>query len=175
MPCSWARKESEPAPVVATPEPARGGRGRGRGRGRGGKGNVGDGSSDNPPQQNNAPPRKRQPFLLTNLVRTGNQMGGATTWTLLQKSLELLISEKLVLAPMSSRAPDAAMENLKRNQHILSTLGKIPEDFDLNQMEQPQQQCGASKPSAVWETAAEFLRLGTSEIISDLLQIHIIS
>lgn len=69
----------------------------------------------------------------------------------------------------------AAMENLKRNQHILSTLGKIPEDFDLNQMEQPQQQCGASKPSAVWETAAEFLRLGTSEIISDLLQIHIIS
>ena len=119
----------------------RGGRGRSRGsRGRGRSRSAGNtevggevaSKKDNDIDNENdfEAPMKKHPFLLTNLVRTGNQMGGASTWGIIQKAVEQLIFERLVLVRQSLR-PEASSENMKFNHEIMKLLGKIPHEFNI--------------------------------------------
>ena len=92
-------------------------------------------------------PAKKGPFLLTNLVRTGNQLSGGTTWTILQRALDTAVRKRLRLLPVST-LPQDAEDRLRWNKDLLTLLGKLPPDF-----EQP-----AGKLDAVAESTSELLR-----------------
>lgn len=136
---------------------AESGRGRGRGRGRGKKAKEQDQTAEEDKKQKKDEKenqKKKSPFLLTNLVRTGNQMGGAGTWTLLEKALVKIVNQRLELCPVSQRPSD---DRLRWNQDLLKLLGKVPPDFDILDFDSnPEQR--PTKMSASLESAIEFLR-----------------
>eukprot|EP00435_Cladocopium_sp_Y103_P026688 s1849_g6.t1 len=167
LPCSWPWGEVPKDPEPAAPETKPKGRGRGRGRGRGAsKGSKG--ADVGPPpktvidekEKAKVEKTKKGPFLLTNLVRVGNQMRGASTWSILQNALQKVIAQKLVLLPLSSR-PQSALDHLKVNIEILTFLGKLPPGFDFKLFESQSDACPmatSKKQSAVMESASELLR-----------------
>ncbi len=139
-------KDKDKEPVSGKPKPTRG---RGRGRGRGGKssGEV-ETKSDAPSTIDAAaqPTRKRFPYLLANLVRTGNQMQNAGSGAMLRKQALALITKRLTVHPIG-RKPTNAEEQLVWNRHLLTMLGKLPAEHDATR----------EKPTAINKTAEELL------------------
>ena len=106
---------------------------------------------------------------LTNLVRTGNQMSGGNTWDIIGRALAQLVSERLVLLPLSS-LPEDCHQRMKWNHHILKLVGKIPIGVDLTELsiapfEQSQPK---TRATALTESAMEFLRPGC-QLVSHVL------
>ena len=104
--------------------------------------------------------QQKGPFLLTNLVRTGNQMGGASTWSILCKALDKLVSANLQLLPVS-KMPVDAHDRLIWNQGIMKLLGKLPPEFDIEKFDSNPEQylTGKKRFPAMLESAVELLRL----------------
>lgn len=93
--------------------------------------------------------RKNVPYLLTNLVRTGNQMSAASTWNILQKSVRACVASKLQLLPLSDYSSPEAESFLAINTATMQMLGKLPEIVtDKN---------GVKKPSSLRDTTTELL------------------
>lgn len=142
-------------------------KGTGRGRGRGGKGGrkgSGKGKEHAQAETSEANQKKenqtqtKKAFLLTNLVRAGNQMGGSGSWTLLGRALEGLVDENLELRPMSQRPAD---DMLRWNQYILKVIGKVPPDFDIVAFDSDSgsgNELPLTKRNGVLESAIELLR-----------------
>ena len=135
-------------------------RGRGRGRGRGGKKSssstmdgkdtcVGQTETTEQKQNSKDSSQQRVPYLLTNLVRTGNQMSAASTWNLLQKSVRACIVSKLQLLPLSDYSSPEAQSFLAINTATMEMLGKLPEIVIGKN--------GLKKPSALRDTTTELL------------------
>ena len=171
LPCSWpwgSIKTAETTDAEPDPAPLKG-RGRGRGRGKNvkgsGKGSKTGGDEDgkkNKDKHDKDPKDTQQkgPFLLTNLVRTGNQMGGASTWSILCKALDKLVSANLQLLPVS-KMPVDAHDRLIWNQGIMKLLGKLPPEFDIEKFDSNPEQylTGKKRFPAMLESAVELLRL----------------
>ena len=142
-------KLPEPDPSPA-PKPS-----RGRGRGRGGRGRGAGTVSEKDTNTNvKATPKAKAkvPFLLTNLVRTGNQMGSSSSWKIIQKSLRQTIASRLQIEPLSSKAVGDAQLHLNRS--ILVMLGKIlPSDDHLAEPS------GLRPSQALCDSAAELLQI----------------
>lgn len=124
-------------PPKSQPLPPKGkGRGRARGRGRGRSGKVDDsdkgdklGGDDTDNKGKQPKKHAKIPFLLTNLVRTGNQMGNAGSWKILLQNLKCLIGAKLKIEPLAN-LPDDADSRLASNRAILTMLGKLAPESD---------------------------------------------
>jgi hypothetical protein len=170
LPCSWPWGIKIADTAENTEAPLKGmGRGRGRGKNAKGRGKGGKPGGDDDEKSNkdkdrdkdDKDPKKKVPSLLTNLVRTGNQMSGASTWSILCKALDMLVCEKLQLLPIS-QIPADAPARLKWNQGILKLLGKLPQEFDLEKFDSNPEQYldGKKRFPAMLESAVEFLRLG---------------
>lgn len=166
LPCSWpwGQVPKEPEPAAPEIKPKGRGCGRGRGRGKGSKSeDVGPApKKDSKEKGEKTEKAKKGPFLLTNLVRVGNQMRGASTWSILQNALQKVIEQKLVLRPLSSR-PQSALDQLKFNIEILKLLGKLPSGFDFNATELSEDSdqhstANSKKQSELMESASELLR-----------------
>lgn len=167
MPCSW------PWGVAKDTDIALEMKGRGRGRGRGGKGGrkgSGKGKEQAQAETSEANQKKenqtKKAFLLTNLVRAGNQMGGSGSWTLLGRALEGLVDENLELRPMSERPGD---DMLRWNEYILKVIGKVPPDFDIVAFDSDSGSGNElpTKRNGVLESAIELLRFcgGTGDTV----------
>lgn len=113
-----------PDPKPEPEPPTLKGRGRG-GRGRKPKG-VGKGKVEETEKEKekNAKAVTKVPFLLTNLVRTGNQMSNAGSWRIVQQALQRIISERLQICPLSSLPADAENQ-LELNRAVLTKLNKL--------------------------------------------------
>lgn len=169
LPCSWpwGQVPKEPEPAAPEIKPKGRGRGKGRSRGKGSKSeDVGPAPKkdieDSKEKDEKTEKAKKGPFLLTNLVRVGNQMRGASTWSILQNALQKVIEQKLVLRPLSSR-PQSALDQLKFNIEILKLLGKLPSGFDFNATELSEDSdqhstANSKKQSELVESASELLR-----------------
>ena len=162
MPATWPWGLIPKEPEPAAPEIKSKGRGRGRGRGRGkdSKSEDVEPKIQDSKEKDKAEKAKKGPFLLTNLVRVGNQMRGASTWSILQNALQKVIEQKLLLLPFSSR-PQSAHDHLKFNIEILIQLGKLPSSFKFNEFECEPDQHGTAnskKQSELVESASELLR-----------------
>ena len=193
LPCKWPWGEVIPAtdPAASTGKDGSKGKGSSRGRGRS-KGSRGRGKSrgagntedsgevaskkdgnDNDNDREKAP-MKKHPFLLTNLVRTGNQMGGASTWGIIQRAAEQLIFDRLVLVGQSLRS-EASSENMKFNHEIMKLLGKIPNDFDITSADFSENGLGLDGgrdrqlliSKDLVQSSAEFLRSDTQLVGSE--------
>lgn len=135
--------------LVAFEEEA-GGRGRGRKSSSTMDGKDCVKETDESEQQNSKDnSRKNVPYLLTNLVRTGNQMSAASTWNILQKSVRACVASKLQLLPLSDYSSPEAESFLAINTATMQMLGKLPEIVtDKN---------GVKKPSSLRDTTTELL------------------
>ena len=124
----WGKMEKErPCPVPKS---------QGKGKAKGKKGSSGSGSSgkgkgkgknhEGEAEQEKATKTKTKvPFLLTNLVGTGNQMGNASSWRIVQNALKQTITKNLVIQPLSSIPPDGKAR-MSLNRSLLIMLGKLP-------------------------------------------------
>ena len=163
LPCSWPwGLAADDAAAASALEVKGAGRGRGRGRrGKGGRKGSGKGKSETDTSEmanKKQKDQKKPPFLLTNLVRAGNQMGGSGSWALIGRALERLVDENLELLPMSQRPSD---DRLRWNQDILKVLGKVPPDFDIVAFGSgsDSDETLPTKRNGVLESAIELLRL----------------
>lgn len=125
----------EPAKSDAKP-----GRGKGRGRGRG-----------RPPipaaEKKKTPPKF--PYLLTNLVRAGNQMGSSSSWKIILANLKSTVTQKLRLRPLSELTEESANGHLCKNRSVLQMLGKLTDSGGLS--------FGGMPPSSALNDSAEEL------------------
>ena len=145
LPSEWPwgqADKTEPAPP-----PAGKGRGKGRGRGRGrGRAGKDEPAPSEPKQKQKQQTQRRQPSLLTNLVRTGNQMSNAGSWRIVHDTLKKTISIRISIKPISS-LPAGSEERKEQNRGILSMLGKV---FDPGSS-------GHMPPKGLFESANELL------------------
>lgn len=100
-----------------------------KGRGRGGRGRkpakgVGKGEDKGKEKEKGAKPVTKVLFLLTNLVRTGNQMSNAGSWRIVQQALQRIISERLEICPLTTLPADAEAQ-LELNRTVLIMLNKL--------------------------------------------------
>ena len=144
-------------------------KGTGRGRGRGGKGGrkgSGKGKEHAQAETSEANQKKenqtqtKKAFLLTNLVRAGNQMGGSGSWTLLGRALEGLVDDML-----------------RWNQYILKVIGKVPPDFDIVAFDSDSgsgNELPLTKRNGVLESAIELLRFAGGLVTQCYFDIDIV-
>ena len=173
LPCKWPWQPQEIKPVTDEAPAAASNSGRGRGRGRGrsktAETKLSESGTDSGSKKQMQPPddmkvnsgkgKTQGPFLLTNLVRTGNQTGGASTWKIMKCTLKTLISERLTLVPFSERGVEADAR-LQKNINTMKFLGKVPEDFALDLPDQDSLQKQPAKLAKLC-SAIEFLQSQT--------------
>lgn len=121
----WGQMEKE----KEKPEPSGKGKGRGRGKGRGKTGPKGKGAEVAPKAKAKAV--AKVPLLLTNLVRTGNQMKSSSSWRIVRNNLAQVIAGKLEIRAMSGQGV-GSQANLSMNRSLLIMLGKLPAEMETS-------------------------------------------
>ena len=179
LPSSWPWGKvsdvsaSTVTPVSATDSKGRGrGRGRARGRGRGLSGSdikVDSVSDQTKDKDKDCTTNQRCPNLLPNLVRTGNQLSGSSTWNILRRSLCNCLSSKLKLVSLSSRSRDAE-QYYEINKNVMMMLGKLPEGVqNVDVDDETGTRTNSKRVPALRETTIELLSfLGVSSCHSFL-------
>ena len=81
--------------------------------------------------------KAKSPFLLSNLVRAGNQMGNASSWRIVLGSVKSIVQSKLKLQPLSE-ATEESQSHLRHNTRVLHMLGKL-RSTDIPCSQQPSQ------------------------------------
>lgn len=99
------------------------GRGKDKAKGRG-KGKKGPSPQNTELANGKAKAKAKSPFMLSNLVRAGNQMGNASSWRIVIGSVKSIVESKLKLQPLSE-ATEESRDHLRKNTRVLHMLGKL--------------------------------------------------